>query len=111
MAGEQLPDRTPHSYLFYLNGSFAITSAPLNVDLSLCPLSGVPGVDIHGSNPSDTCDGFKSAHPGVVNFAMVDASVHGFPLTIDYEVYNDLATKAGGEISTHSTQMPVAVPQ
>ncbi len=99
MAGEQLPDRTPHSILFYTNGSFAITSPPLNLDLSLCPVSDVPGVDIHDTNDSDTCDGFKSTHPGVCNFVMVDASVHGWALTIDYQLYNLLATKAGGEIA------------
>ena len=110
MAGEQLPDRTPHSMLYYTNGSTAITSAPLNVDLSLCPTSGVPGFDMHPTNPSDTCDGFKSAHPGVVIFSMVDASAHGFPLTIDYELYNDLATKAGGEISTRTSRLAVAPP-
>ncbi len=111
MAGEQLPDRTPHSLLFYTNGSFAITSAPLNIDLSLCPLNGTPGVDIHSTNPSDTCDGFKSAHPGVCNFSMVDASVHGFALTIDYELYNVLATKAGGETFTTTSHIPVTVPE
>jgi hypothetical protein len=110
MAGEQLPDRTPHSILYYLNGSAALTSPPLNIDLTLCPLSGVPNFDMHNTNDSDTCDGFKSSHPGVVLFSMVDASVHGFPLTIDYEMYNDLATKAGGEIST-SARVPVQPPQ
>ena len=109
MAGEQLPDRTPHSLLFYTNGSFAVTSPPLNIDLSLCPTNGTPGADMHSTNDSDTCDGFKSAHPGVCNFSMVDASVHGFPLTIDYEVYNDLATKAGREVAT-STRATVVPP-
>ena len=110
MAGEQLPDRTPHSILFYTNGSFAITSPPLTIDLTLCPTNGIPGEDMHATDDSDTCDGFKSAHPGVCVFVMVDASVHGFPLTIDYEVYNDLATKAGGEISTTVNHLSVTTP-
>jgi prepilin-type N-terminal cleavage/methylation domain-containing protein len=110
MAGEQLPDRTPHSILFYLNGSAALTSAPLNIDLTLCPLSGIPNADMHYTNDSDTCDGFKSSHPGVCLFSMVDASVHGFPLTIDYELYNDLATKAGREVATLGSRLTVAPP-
>jgi prepilin-type N-terminal cleavage/methylation domain-containing protein len=110
MAGEQLPDRTTHSILFYTNGSFAITSAPLTIDLSLCPLAPNDTADMHSTNDPDTCDGFKSSHPGTCNFVMVDASVHGFPLIIDYEVYNDLATKAGGEVAT-STRLTVSPPE
>jgi prepilin-type N-terminal cleavage/methylation domain-containing protein len=110
MAGEQLPDRTPHATLYYLNGSEALTNIPMTVDLTLCPSGGVTGQDPHTSNPPDSCDGFKSSHPGVCIFSMVDASVHGFTLTIDYELYNDLGTKAGGETAT-STHMPIIVPE
>jgi hypothetical protein len=110
MAGEQVPDRTAHSSLFALNGSTAITGIPLTVDVgALCPSGGIPGVDPHTSNPPDSCDGFKSSHPGVCLFLMVDGSVHGFPLTIDYELYNDLATKAGSEVAT-SMRLSVAPP-
>ena len=111
MTGETLPDRTPHSSLFNLNGAVAITGIPLTADIrTLCPSGGVTGQDPHDSNPPDTCDGFKSPHPGVVNFSMADASVHGFALTIDYEIFSDLGTKAGGETVT-STKMPVVVPE
>ena len=41
---------------------------------------------------------------------MCDGSVHGFPLTIDYEVLNDLGTKAGGEVSTINSHMAVLPP-
>ena len=111
MAGEQMPDRTPHAALFSLNGSTALTNIPLTVDVNgLCPSGGIPGQDPHTSNPPDSCDGFKSSHPGMCNFLMVDAGVHSFPLTIDYEVYNDLGTKAGGEVAT-SLKVTVAPPQ
>jgi hypothetical protein len=110
MAGEQVPDRTAHSSLFSLNGSTAITGIPLTTDVvTLCPSGGIPGVDPHTSNPPDTCDGFKSSHPGVCLFLFVDGGVHGFPLTIDYELYNDLATRAGGEVAT-STKLSVMPP-
>lgn len=112
MAGETLPDRTPHSSLFNLNGAVAITGIPLTADIStLCPSGGINGEDPHTSNPPNDCDGFKCMHPGIVNFSMVDASVHGFPLTIDFEIYNDLGTKAGGETLTTTTKLPVVVPE
>jgi prepilin-type N-terminal cleavage/methylation domain-containing protein len=98
LAGEQLPDRTPHAQLFFPSGSAATTNVPLNVDLSFCPLCGTPGVDIHSSNPSEYCDGFKSSHPSCCNFVMVDGSSHTFPSAIDYTVYNGLGTKAGREM-------------
>jgi prepilin-type N-terminal cleavage/methylation domain-containing protein len=111
VAGEQVPDMTAHSMMFGLNGAVAITGIPLTTDVkSLCPSGGITGQDPHTSNPPDICDGFKSMHAGVCNFAMVDASVHGFPLTIDYEVYNDLGTKAGGESTTTTTHVPVLPP-
>ncbi len=39
----------------------------------------------------------RSYHPGIVNAAMVDGSVHGFSETIDADVWRALATRAGGE--------------
>ncbi|EAQ81820.1 DUF1559 domain-containing protein [Blastopirellula marina] len=40
---------------------------------------------------------FTSLHPGGVNFAVADASVHFLPETIDFDVYRSLATINGGE--------------
>ena len=42
--------------------------------------------------------GYKSLHPGGANFVMGDGSVHFFPATIDYQLYNNLGTRAGGEV-------------
>ena len=44
-----------------------------------------------------TC-GFKSLHPGGANFCMGDGSVHFFAESIDYRLYNNLGTRAGGEV-------------
>ncbi len=41
---------------------------------------------------------FKSYHPAGVNFVMGDASVHFIEETIDFQLYNLLGTRAGGEI-------------
>ena len=39
-------------------------------------------------------------HPGGANFAMGDGSVHFFPESIDYRLYNNLGTREGGEVAT-----------
>ncbi len=41
--------------------------------------------------------GFKSKHPGGVNFCMADGSGQFLSETIDYKLYNQLGTRAGGE--------------
>ena len=41
--------------------------------------------------------GFKSMHPGGVQFAMGDGSVHFISESIDYKLYNELGSRAGGE--------------
>ena len=41
--------------------------------------------------------GFKSKHPGGASFAMGDGSVHFLSELIDYRLYNNLGTRAGGE--------------
>jgi prepilin-type processing-associated H-X9-DG protein len=41
--------------------------------------------------------GFKSRHPGGAHFALADGSVRFVSETIDYRVYNELGSRAGGE--------------
>jgi hypothetical protein len=41
--------------------------------------------------------GFKSRHPGGASFVMGDASVQFLSEEIDYQLYNNLGTRAGGE--------------
>ena len=42
---------------------------------------------------------FGSRHPGGVNFMMADGSVHFVSETIDFMLYGDLGTVAGGEVA------------
>jgi prepilin-type N-terminal cleavage/methylation domain-containing protein len=42
-------------------------------------------------------DGFKSYHPGGAMFAVADGSVRFISETIDYQLFNGLGTKSGGE--------------
>ena len=44
--------------------------------------------------------GFKSRHGGGANFVLCDGSVHFFNASIDYQLYNNLGTRAGHEAVT-----------
>ncbi len=101
LGGETLPDRTAHSSLYYLNGSCGVTSILLDVNLSgSCPLAAANDPNLfHSTNDADTCDGFKSSHPSSCNMVMADASVHAINVAIDYQLFNWLGTKGGGEVA------------
>ena len=43
---------------------------------------------------------YHSAHDGILNFAMCDASVQTISTSIDIQVYRNLATASGGETAT-----------
>ncbi|NQT39567.1 MAG: DUF1559 domain-containing protein, partial [Planctomycetes bacterium] len=43
--------------------------------------------------------GYKSLHAGGANMLLGDASVRFFPESIDYRLYNELGTRAGGEVA------------
>jgi prepilin-type N-terminal cleavage/methylation domain-containing protein/prepilin-type processing-associated H-X9-DG protein len=54
-----------------------------------------------GSTPNSRgagADGFWSLHPGGCNFLLCDGSVRYFNETISADVFNSLATRAGGEV-------------
>lgn len=44
--------------------------------------------------------GFKSQHPGGAMFVMGDGSVHFIDEAIDYKLYNELGSRAGGEVAS-----------
>jgi len=88
MAGETLPDHCGWNGAYASNFPVSGTSIPLNV------------------MEKNTCDnwyrvcGYKSKHPGGANFLLGDGSVRFFGETIDYRLYNELGTRAGGEVVT-----------
>ena len=85
MVGETLPDQCTFMGLFSLNFPLSGTTIPLNLMEK--------AVD---SNWFRTC-GFKSKHPAGANFALGDGSVRFVSQAIDYRLYNNLGTRAGGE--------------
>jgi prepilin-type N-terminal cleavage/methylation domain-containing protein/prepilin-type processing-associated H-X9-DG protein len=88
MAGETLPDHCAFNGAFCPNYPVLPTTIPLNW--------------MESDNGSfslwfRTC-GFKSLHPGGANFAMGDGSAHFLSEEIDFSLYNNLGTRAGGEM-------------
>jgi prepilin-type N-terminal cleavage/methylation domain-containing protein len=89
LIGETRPEQCIYQSSFAPNFSIAGTMTPLNTFES-CP-----------NPPAGQCFtkscGYKSAHPGGAHFVMVDASAHFVAETIDYQLYNNLATRKGAE--------------
>ncbi len=90
LAGETLPEQCTFNGAYNHNFPINGTSIPMNTFEE----------SVDGwNNLWYTACGFKSRHPGGANFLMCDSSVHFFSDTIDYRLYNELGTRAGGEIA------------
>jgi len=102
MLGEMLPEQTIHNMAFCANMPIAQTNIPLNTftpDAQM-PVPGESDSANHGRNPYYRTLGFKSLHPGGAMFCLGDGSVHFISETIDFQLYNELGTRAGGEVAT-----------
>jgi prepilin-type processing-associated H-X9-DG protein len=84
--GETLPKQCTFMGVFSQNFPLSGTMIPLNTMET--------AVD---SNWFRTC-GYKSMHPGGGNFLLGDGSTRFIKRTINYQIYNALGTRAGGEI-------------
>jgi len=95
MAGETLPGDFVWNGAFCPNFPVASTSIPLDTYISDNGLHGTwdPGTGDIWARSS----GYKSLHPGGVNFVMGDGSLHLLNPAIDYKLFNQLGTRAGGE--------------
>jgi len=93
LIGETLPEQCAYAGMWAPNFSLAGMMTPLNTHqpLSVCSVA------------QQACHriacGFKSDHPSVVIFAMVDGSVHALSETIDHETYANLGTRAGSDLA------------
>ncbi len=86
MAGETLPEHCEWNGAYASNFPVSGTSIPINV------MEKGTGC----GNWYRTC-GYKSKHPGGANFLLGDGSVRFFAESIDYRLYNEMGTRAGGE--------------
>ncbi len=90
MNGETIPTHCRWNCAFGDNFSTVSTNIPLNNMEDAGETTG---------NWFRTC-GFKSHHPSGVIFAMGDASVQFVTVAIDFEIFNNLGTRAGGEVAS-----------
>ena len=90
MVGETLPRQCVFISAFATNFNVSPTTIPIN--------TASPSWDPTGGGSWPTSCGFKSVHPGGANFVMGDGSVYFLPDTIDFRLYNNLGTRAGGEV-------------
>lgn len=91
MAGEALPSQCAYHGAYHQNFPMAGTQIPINTFIETA--------DNVDSKWWNAC-GFKSMHPGGINTLMADGSVHFTADTVNYRVFNELGTRAGGEVAS-----------
>ena len=91
LMGEAVTEQDLHAAALFSDGDWASCNQQLNYF--------VPDVQLVTDNWYDV-RGFRSYHPGGVNFAMVDASIQFVNEDIDHRIYRGLSTKDGGEIAS-----------
>lgn len=89
MAGETIPADSVYNGAFCINFPLASTTIPLNTMRS----DGGSGQ----SRLWPAATGFKSRHLGGAHFVLGSASVTFMSESIDYRVFNELGSRAGGE--------------
>ena len=93
--GETIPSQCTFISMFAVNFNVSPTTIPINT-----MESDGPGGNRAPGSYWWTTSGFKSRHPGGALFCMGDGSVHFLSETIDYRLYNELGTIAGGEVAS-----------
>jgi prepilin-type N-terminal cleavage/methylation domain-containing protein/prepilin-type processing-associated H-X9-DG protein len=74
--------------------SFGYTNVPMNTVQCVFPYPPTANWD------QDCRFGFKSAHPGGINFLFADGSVHFLRATLPQATYQALGSRNGGEVAT-----------
>jgi len=94
MAGETLPAHWVNNCAFCSNFPLSTTNIPIN---TMETDYGANGTVTNDSRRFWLSSGFKSLHPGGANMLMGDGSVQFVSEEIDYYVWNETGTVAGGE--------------
>ena len=104
IVGEMIPQQAADSNMYCLNGCTAGVTIPMNWNTSGVPgqypgcVSAAWGSTVWGCRFSYANKGFKSFHPGGVNFLFADGSVKFLKNSINRVTYAALGSKAGGEV-------------
>ena len=91
MIGEDVPEYNRHSAAFYSNGSWCSCNAPLNYGF------GQPPERIAFDAWYDA-QGFRSKHPGGMQFCLADGSVRFVSESVDNVFYRTSCTRDGSEL-------------
>jgi prepilin-type N-terminal cleavage/methylation domain-containing protein/prepilin-type processing-associated H-X9-DG protein len=104
LIGETLPAEykdmldDPKGWAGYFGNSSCTTIIPLNY--RVLPNTSCTDDPTHYVRNWGVANGFKSKHPGGVNFAFVDGSVHFLSQTISHETYQKLGCRNDGQVIT-----------
>jgi prepilin-type N-terminal cleavage/methylation domain-containing protein len=98
MIGEDVPELNAHNAWCYSNGANSTCAIPPNTGVT------IPTGSSKSLTPSDSGNwperySFRSRHPGGLQFAYADASVHFIQDSIPLLTYRQLATIKGGEVA------------
>ena len=98
MAGETMPTTSMHLAAFTHNLSSCTTNIPLNTmpTQAQMPLA-ADNNSQHSANPHTRFQGFKSLHPGGVQFVFGDGAVRLLRESIDFQMYCNLGNRHDGE--------------
>lgn len=99
MVGETLPTTSMHIAAFTHNLSACATNIPLNTmpTAAQMPREDGDSTSQHNANPHSRFQGFKSLHPGGVQFVFADGAVRQLRANIDYKLYCNLGNRHDGE--------------
>jgi prepilin-type N-terminal cleavage/methylation domain-containing protein/prepilin-type processing-associated H-X9-DG protein len=81
-----------------LNWRSSLQDGQVDTDGTTCAFGVSGNVAIHCYYNYTYAIGFKSLHPGGVNFAMTDGSVRFLKQSVNFRIINALGSRAGGEI-------------
>ncbi len=94
LLGETLPDDCWFISAFATNFNIGVTNIPINTPQTTRD----PATRQHYAGNWFRACGFKSAHGGMVGFALADGSNRFIADTIDFRLINALGTRRGGEL-------------
>ena len=98
MIGEDIPQFNCWCAWPYANDAISTANAPPNTNLDGKPYGLCTAAVVAADAAWVNTFAFKSRHPGGVQFAFVDGSVHFISQSIDLPTYRALATITGGEV-------------